>query len=127
MNKSILSLGTSGLVAFFLIFFFQIGFFTGLENFFEDLLFVQQPVHSDIVIIAIDNESIEKIGQWPWKREVFANTLKKLEKYSPKAVGLDVVFPEESRFGTPDDQFLEDALKNLSYPWFWQLKLILLF
>lgn len=109
-------MGTSGLVAFFLIFFFQIGFFTGLENFFEDLLFVQQPVHSDIVIIAIDNESIEKIGQWPWKREVFANTLKKLEKYSPKAVGLDVVFPEESRFGTPDDQFLEDALKNLSYP-----------
>jgi adenylate cyclase len=104
------------IIAFLVFTSFKIELFAGLENFFEDLLFVQQPIHSDIVIVAIDDESINKIGQWPWKREMFAKALLKLEEYKPKAVGIDVVFPEESRFGKGDDQILAETLTKLSYP-----------
>jgi len=116
MKEKIANLFIVLLMAFLIFLSFRAGFFSGLENFFEDLLFIERPFRSDIVIVAIDDESIKQTGQWPWKREVFANTLLKLEKYKPKAVGIDVVFPEESRFGKQDDQILADALAKLSYP-----------
>ena len=78
---------------------FYFGLFSGLENFFEDLLFSPQPVSRDIVILEIDNYSIQKIGQWPWPRSVFASALLELEKYKPKAAGIDVIFAEPSRLG----------------------------
>jgi len=104
------------LIGFLVCLSFKIGFFSGLENFFEDLLFIERPFRQDIVILAIDDESINRIGQWPWKREVFAKALLKLEERKPKAVGIDVVFPEESRFGKEDDQILAETLTKLSYP-----------
>lgn len=116
MKQKIATLSIVLLIAFLVFNSFQIGFFKGLENFFEDLLFIQQPIDPDIVIIAIDNESIKEIGQWPWKRKIFADILEKLKKYNPKAVGIDVVFSEESRFGKQDDKILSETLKNLSYP-----------
>lgn len=116
MKQKIATLLIILLIAFLISVSFQIGFFKGLENFFEDLLYIQQPIDPDIVIIAIDNESIKEIGQWPWKRKIFADILEKLKKYNPKAVGIDVVFSEESRFGKQDDKILSETLKNLSYP-----------
>ena len=68
------------------------GLFAGLENFFEDILFTSKPVSGDIVIVAIDDESIQRVGQWPWPREVFARALRNLENARPVSVGLDVIF-----------------------------------
>ena len=92
------------------------GFFTGLENFFEDILFTSRPVSGDIVIIAIDDESIQRVGQWPWPREVFARALANLENTKPASVGLDVIFAEPSRVGAADDAALAATLKSVSYP-----------
>lgn len=92
------------------------GLFYGIENFFEDILFSTRPVSSNIIILEIDNQSIEKIGQWPWKREIFAQALSNLEVYKPKAVGLDVIMSEPSRFGKVDDNVLAVALRRVSYP-----------
>ncbi|MEI6296837.1 MAG: adenylate/guanylate cyclase domain-containing protein [bacterium] len=95
---------------------YKYGFFYGVENFFEDILFSTRPVDSQIVILEIDNQSIEKIGQWPWKREVFARAFSELNKFKPKAVGLDVIMSEPSRFGSTDDKTLADAFSKISYP-----------
>jgi len=97
-------------------FSFVSGLFVGLENFFEDLLFSQKPIRGDIVIVSIDNESIERIGQWPWPREVFARALTKMDAHPPRAVGLDVSFSEPSRAGEGDDAALVQALGQLAYP-----------
>ncbi|MDO8430079.1 MAG: adenylate/guanylate cyclase domain-containing protein, partial [bacterium] len=94
---------------------FYAGLFSGLENFFEDLFFSSKPVHPDIVIIAIDSESINKIGQWPWPRAVFGKALLEIEKATPKSVGIDVIFAEPSRFGQADDSALARALSQLSF------------
>lgn len=92
------------------------GLFYGIENFFEDILFSTRSVSPSILILEIDNQSIEKIGQWPWKREVFAKAFSVLNNYGPKSVGLDVIMSESSRFGQTDDTMLASALSKVSYP-----------
>lgn len=95
---------------------FSFGLFQGFENFFEDLLVSPKAIHDDIVILAIDNESINRIGQWPWPREIFGRAFLKLNQHPPKAVGLDVVFAEPSRVGTSDDAALAQAIEHITYP-----------
>lgn len=45
-----------------------------------------KPPATEVVIVAIDNESIERLGAWPWPRHVHANLLERLTE-----AGADVV------------------------------------
>jgi len=94
----------------------NLGLFSGLENFLEDRLFFEKSINPDIVIVGIDNASIEHFGQWPWPRSVFAEFFTKLDKYQPGVVGLDILFAEPSRLGLSDDLSLSNSLKKLTYP-----------
>lgn len=109
---SLIALAVGGLVATS----FTLGLFSGFERFSQDRLFTEKSARPDIVVIAIDDESIAKIGQWPWPRTVFADFFDKLKQVYPKAVGLDVVFAEPSRVGPYDDQKLAESLASLNYP-----------
>ena len=53
---------------------------------------------SDIVIVDIDDDSIEKIGRWPWPRYILADGIKKINSGDPKVIGLNLILsePEES-------------------------------
>lgn len=95
---------------------FSLGLFSGWENFFEDLLFSPKPVDPEIVILAIDSDSINRLGQWPWPREIFAQGFSKLDEARPKAVGFDVMLSETSRLGEKDDLALKAAIEGVSYP-----------
>jgi adenylate cyclase len=52
----------------------------------------------DIVLIAIDNESIRRmeplVGRWPWPRLVHATVIDYLAAAGAKVIGYDVLFPE---------------------------------
>jgi adenylate cyclase len=50
----------------------------------------------DIVIVAIDEESIGVLRAWPWKRDVHARLIDILSAAGAKAIGLDIVFSEVS-------------------------------
>jgi len=93
-----------------------LGLFAGWENFLEDRLYAAKPLSSKITIVAIDNESLTKLGQWPWPREIFAQALEKLNQRPPLAVGLDIVFSEPSRIGAADDKKLTQGLTQASFP-----------
>lgn len=95
---------------------FRAGLFQGVEYFLEDILVSQKVVSERIVILAIDSDSISKIGQWPWPREVFAQALNKLDKNKPSVVGVDIVFAETSRYGEADDLKLSKTLSEIGYP-----------
>jgi adenylate cyclase len=95
---------------------FLLGLFSGLEKFLEDTLFSAKKVSSQIVIVTIDDESISKLGQWPWSREIFTKALESLSSKSPKVVGIDIVFSEKSRIGENDDKKLADQLNKTSFP-----------
>lgn len=92
------------------------GLFSGLELFLEDLLVSQKPLRDDIVLVAIDDQSLKKIGQWPWPRAVFAWAFRELSRSSPAAVALDVMMSEHSRLGTTDDAALRDAIADAPFP-----------
>lgn len=93
-----------------------LGLFSGLESFFSDRLFFKKSIHPNIVILEIDSESINKIGQWPWERNVFAKSIENLKKYKPGALAIDVVFSENSRFGKLDDLALSKSIRNAGFP-----------
>lgn len=92
------------------------GLFTGLERFLEDRLFLEKPLRSDIVLVAIDDASLAKLGQWPWPRAYFAEFLNSIEDAGVRSVGFDVIFSEPSRAGEADDAELEQALLEFPHP-----------
>lgn len=65
----------------------------------------------DIVILSIDNASIEELDSWPWPRDYHAKTIDLLKSYGAKAVGFDVVFNKLSR--EPEkDKILAESIKK---------------
>ena len=49
---------------------------------------------SNIVLVAIDEESIQKIGRWPWPRTVLAEALERLSAAKAKVIGLQIFLSE---------------------------------
>ena len=48
-------------------------------------------------IVAIDEESLERYGQWPWPRSLLAELVEKLTRAGAAAIAFDAVFPEPDR------------------------------
>jgi adenylate cyclase len=48
-------------------------------------------------IVDIDEESLKRVGQWPWPRTVLAELVRKLSDSGAAAIGFDMVFPEHDR------------------------------
>ena len=63
---------------------------------------------NDIVIVAIDDRSLQSIGQWPWPRAVMADAIDRLTRDRPRAIGLDVIYAEPS--SPADDKELAEAI-----------------
>ena len=61
-----------------------------------------------IVIVAIDDASVQAIGRWPWRRAVHASLLELLATAKPRAVALDLVLSE------PDPDPEQDRLLALA-------------
>ncbi len=60
----------------------------------------------DVVIVAIDDRSIERIGRWPWERKKLAEIVGLLKEMGAKVVLMDIIFAEPA----PGDAALSDAI-----------------
>jgi len=49
------------------------------------------------VIVAIDEESLSRFGQWPWPRTLVARLFDRIAAGGPAAIGVDILFPEPDR------------------------------
>jgi adenylate cyclase len=56
-------------------------------------------------IVAIDEKSLAKYGQWPWPRELVARLVHTIGSGHPRVLGVDVIFAESD----PDDAALAEA------------------
>ena len=65
-------------------------------------------VSQDIAIVTIDEQSIEKYGQWPWKRDVLADIIWKLREAGAGIIVMPMLFSEADRLG--GDIALAEAL-----------------
>ena len=85
------------------LFFYFTG--TGLETAelkfydFRARMSSSAPVKSDIAIIEINDDSISKIGRWPWPRSKVADMLVWLssEPAKPSVIGLNILFSEPEK------------------------------
>lgn len=52
---------------------------------------------SEIVIVDIDEKSLQQIGQWPWDRRSVSHMIQNLSDAKAGIIGLDIVFSEEDK------------------------------
>lgn len=80
------------------------GFIGSLEYLAYDILLhsVARPETAGaVVIVDLDDKSLDSIGQWPWPRYRVATLLEKIKAMGAASVGLDIVFAEADR-SSPD-------------------------
>lgn len=57
----------------------------------------QRQASDRILIVDIDEQSLERIGQWPWPRDVIAKMVDNLDDMGASVVAFDMVFAEVDR------------------------------
>ena len=63
---------------------------------------------SPTLIVAIDEDSLGRLGAWPWSRDKFARLVTAVESGGPRAIGLDMILDES---GNPEhDAVLAQAI-----------------
>ena len=62
----------------------------------------------DVIIVEIDEKSIEQNGQWPWKRTILADVIWRLREAGAGIIVMPILFSEEDRLG--GDMDLAQAL-----------------
>ncbi|MFD2445150.1 CHASE2 domain-containing protein [Bacillus sp. CGMCC 1.16607] len=76
-----------------------------LEEYFSDQLTKEKrEVTNSIAILAVDEESLQKVGKWPWPRDIIAKTAKSLAESGATAVWLDFLYPEASQNPSEDNE-----------------------
>lgn len=78
------------------------GLITRLDNLVYDQRFsfmLETPEETEhkIVIIDIDQRSLEELGRWPWSRFMFGDLVGQLFNYGVIVIGFDYFFPEPER------------------------------
>ena len=70
-----------------------------LQNSVFDQFNILHPRQStgQVVIVDIDEASLEKYGQWPWPRNVMADLTDSLSEKGAKVIAFDGVFSEDDR------------------------------
>jgi CHASE2 domain-containing sensor protein len=72
----------------------------------------RMPVSNQVLIIAIDPKSLDKLGRWPWPRQLHARLLDRLTDAGVLGVGLDVTFSEPDKASPQADRSLADAIRR---------------
>ena len=66
----------------------------------------------DVVIVGIDNESLQRFGRWPWPRDLQASLYRKLAQAGVQAVVIDLLYVEPDNLPSVDKE-LADAIAEL--------------
>ena len=70
-----------------------------------------RPPTAPIVIVTIDESSFAELNlQWPFPRALHGKVIDRIAADRPLAIGIDVLFDSESRFGREDDAALSAAI-----------------
>lgn len=76
----------------------------------HELGWLSPPVDPRILIVQIDEASLEAQGRWPWPRAIHGQLIDRLADGGAKVIGYDVLFIEPSSL--EDDVALQTAIKE---------------
>lgn len=81
-----------------------------LDFWLYDTLITASPAKAsdDVVLVAIDELSVDHLGRWPWPRATHAKLINKLHQAGARAIVFDILFPEPSI----DDAELARAMRD---------------
>lgn len=68
-------------------------------RYFDTLITSKEPVQNNIYTVNIDEQSLDKLGQWPLPRQEYAKIIQELYKRNAGLVVLNVLMPEKDRLG----------------------------
>ncbi len=74
--------------------------FQSIEKRFRDFFFIirgPKPTSGKVVIVDIDEKSLDREGQWPWERNKVAKILNNLQNLGAGIIGMDIVFAERDK------------------------------
>lgn len=104
MTKKIRPITVAGIVFTILFFFLNLKSPRAIDETIESLLIDYRfllrnilnspPVPKNILIVAIDDKSLEKYGRWPWNRSVQAELVDKILSGNPSVVAVDIFYSE---------------------------------
>ena len=80
-------------------------------NYFDRLITSKEPTENNIYTVNIDEASLDKWGQWPFPRTVYAELIHNLYARGAGLVIFNVMMPEKDRFN--GDAFLSNTLGQL--------------
>ncbi len=63
--------------------------------------------HPDIVLVTIDEASLDRVGKWPWPRQLFARMTRQLTAAGARAIIYDVFFIEREPDPAGDEAFAQ--------------------
>lgn len=69
-------------------------------------IFRPRPQQPRVLIIDIDEASLQRYGQWPWPRHLLARLIREVDRQHPLVIGMDMIFPEPDRL-SPEQVFKE--------------------
>jgi adenylate cyclase len=84
------------------------GFLGTWETRISDAFYSPTNTLDDIVIVAIDDDSLEELGLLPWPRGYYAKVIDQLSQSS--VIGIDIIFDLETN--AENDTALADSIKN---------------
>ena len=58
---------------------------------------ISPDVNNNVVIVDIDEKSIEKLGQFPWRRDIYSNILSNLKSAGASVIAFDIFFSEDDK------------------------------
>ena len=68
-------------------------------RYFDTVITSKAPTENNIYSVNIDEASLDKFGQWPFKRDIYANLIDDLYKHNAGLVVFNVLMPEKDRQG----------------------------
>jgi adenylate cyclase len=71
------------------------------------------PIAPELLVVAIDDQSLEVAGRWPWPRDYHALLLEALAAHPPAAVGFDILFLEPDADNPDADRALAEQAARL--------------
>lgn len=84
-----------------------------VDNLLYDLgqRLASRPPPADVIIVAIDEESLSQLGRWPWSRRIHASLIDQLSRAGAKLIALDLIFAEPDTADQPADAELARAVE----------------
>jgi len=79
---------------------------------FRQKWFRKTDLNKDLQVIAIDQESLNRYGAFPWKRDIYAKLINTLKNKGPALLVFDILFQEPRK----EDKIFAEAIKEAPFP-----------